>query len=85
MARTTSDLLTPAEAAIIAEVPIKAVYKTVAERLPKASVIQRFGQTLRRSICPGRIGKSGALLSRGVCMLTVRLVVQVTPFIYLIN
>jgi len=45
MPRATSDLFTPAEAAAVAEVPIKAVYKTVAERLPKAALIQRFGQT----------------------------------------
>jgi uncharacterized protein (DUF433 family) len=45
MAHPTSDLFTPAEAAAVAEVPMKAVYKTVAERLPKASVIQRSGQT----------------------------------------
>jgi uncharacterized protein (DUF433 family) len=45
MARTTPDLFTPAEAAVVAEVPMKAVYKTVAERLPKASLIQRSGQT----------------------------------------
>lgn len=45
MAHATSDLFTPAEAAAVAEVPMKAVYKTVAERLPKASLIQRSGQT----------------------------------------
>lgn len=45
MARAASDLFTPAEAAAVAEVPMKAVYKTVAERLPKASLIQRSGQT----------------------------------------
>ena len=45
MAHVTSDLFTPAEAAAVAEVPMKAVYKTVAERLPKASLIQRSGQT----------------------------------------
>jgi uncharacterized protein (DUF433 family) len=45
MAHATSDLFTPAEAGAVAEVPMKAVYKTVAERLPKASLIQRSGQT----------------------------------------
>ena len=40
-----SELLTPAEAAAVAEVPMKAVYKTVAERLPKASLVHRSGQT----------------------------------------
>ena len=32
-------------AAAVAEVPMKAVYKTLAERLPKASLIQRSGKT----------------------------------------
>jgi uncharacterized protein (DUF433 family) len=45
MAHASSDLFTPAEAAAVAEVPMKAVYKTVAERLPKSSLIQRSGQT----------------------------------------
>jgi uncharacterized protein (DUF433 family) len=45
MARATPDLLTPSEAAAVAEVPVKAVYKTLAERLPKSSLIQRSGQT----------------------------------------
>ncbi len=45
MAYELSDLLTPAEASAVAEVPMKAVYKTVAERLPKASLIHRSGQT----------------------------------------
>lgn len=45
VAHATSNLFTPAEAAAVAEVPMKAVYKTVAERLPKASVIQRSGRT----------------------------------------
>lgn len=45
MAHATSELFTPAEAAAVAEVPMKALYKTVAERLPKASLIQRSGQT----------------------------------------
>ena len=40
-----ASLLTPAEAAAVADVPVKAVYKTVAERLPKASLIRRAGQT----------------------------------------
>jgi uncharacterized protein (DUF433 family) len=39
------DLLTPAQAAAVADVPVKAVYKTVAERLPKATLIRRAGQT----------------------------------------
>src|ERR1700761_1976279 len=45
MARVTSDLFTPAEAAAVAEVPMKAVYKAVAERLPKSSLLRRSGQT----------------------------------------
>jgi uncharacterized protein (DUF433 family) len=45
MARATSDLFTPAEAAAVAEVPMKAVYKTVSERLPKTSLVHRSGQT----------------------------------------
>ena len=45
MAHATSNLFTPAEAAAVAEVPMKAVYKTVAERLPKSSLVQRCGQT----------------------------------------
>lgn len=45
MAHVTSDLFTPAEAAAVAEVPVKAVYKTLTERLPKTSLIQRSGQT----------------------------------------
>ena len=45
MARATSDLFTQAEAAAVAEVPMKAVYKTVAERLPRAALVQRSGQT----------------------------------------
>lgn len=40
-----SELLTPAQAAAVAEVPLKAVYKTVAERLPKGALIRRAGQT----------------------------------------
>jgi uncharacterized protein (DUF433 family) len=39
------NLLTQSEAAAVAEVPVKAVYKTVAERLPKASLVHRAGQT----------------------------------------
>ena len=39
------NLLSQSEAAAIAEVPVKAVYKTVAERLPKGSVVRRAGQT----------------------------------------
>lgn len=45
MAYTISDLFTPAEAAAVTDVPMKALYKTVAERLPKSSLIQRSGQT----------------------------------------
>jgi uncharacterized protein (DUF433 family) len=45
LARSGSDLFTPSEAAALAEVPVKAVYKAVAERLPKSSVVQRSGQT----------------------------------------
>jgi uncharacterized protein (DUF433 family) len=41
----SADLLTPGEAAAVAGVPIKAVYKTVGERLPKASLVRRSGQT----------------------------------------
>ena len=39
------NLLTPAEAAAVADVPVRAVYKTVAERLPKALLIRIAGQT----------------------------------------
>ena len=42
----SANLLTPGEAAAVAGVPIKAVYKTVGERLPKASLVRRSGQTL---------------------------------------
>jgi hypothetical protein len=45
VAHATSDPFTRAEAAAVAEVPMKAVYKTIAERLPKSSLIQRSGQT----------------------------------------
>lgn len=38
-------LLTLGEAAAVTGVPVKAVYKTAAERLPKASVVRRSGQT----------------------------------------
>jgi uncharacterized protein (DUF433 family) len=41
----SNGFLTPAQAAAVAEVPVKTVYKTVAERLPKASLIRRAGQT----------------------------------------
>lgn len=54
MAQEILNLLTPAEAAAVADVPMKAVYKTVAERLPKASLIRRSGQTyltLQAAIC----------------------------------
>jgi uncharacterized protein (DUF433 family) len=40
----TAILLTPAEAAAVADVPVKAVYRAVAERLPKASLVRRAGQ-----------------------------------------
>jgi uncharacterized protein (DUF433 family) len=39
------NLLTPTEAAAVVDVPVKAVYKTVAERLPKSSLVRRAGQT----------------------------------------
>jgi len=45
MLHESANLLTPGEAAAVAGVPVKAVYKTVAERLPKASVVRRSGQT----------------------------------------
>lgn len=45
MAHATSGLFTPAEAAAVTDVPMKAVYKTLAERLPKSSLIHRSGQT----------------------------------------
>jgi uncharacterized protein (DUF433 family) len=48
------ELLTASEAAAIAEVPVKAVYKTVSERLPRGSVVRRTGQTfitLRGVLC----------------------------------
>jgi len=45
MTHESANLLTPGEAAAVAGVPVKAVYKTVAERLPKASVVRRSGQT----------------------------------------
>lgn len=39
-------LLTPGEAAAVAEVPVKAVYKVMAERLPKSSLVRRSGRIL---------------------------------------
>lgn len=39
-------LWTPSEAAAVAGVPIKAVYKAVAERLPRTSLVRRSGKTL---------------------------------------
>ena len=45
MSQEITDLLTPAEAAAVADVPVKAVYKTVAQRLPKASLVRRAGKT----------------------------------------
>jgi uncharacterized protein (DUF433 family) len=44
MALETPDLLTPAEAAAVADVPIRTVYKIVAERLPKKLSVRRRGQ-----------------------------------------
>ena len=46
MTERPANLLTQAEASAVAAVPIKAVYKTVAERLPKSSLVRRSGQTL---------------------------------------
>jgi uncharacterized protein (DUF433 family) len=54
MARPASELFTPMEAAAIAEVPKKFIYRTIAERLPKTSLIQRSGKsylTLEALIC----------------------------------
>jgi uncharacterized protein (DUF433 family) len=54
MTRMLGNLLTQAEAAAVAEVPVKAVYKTVAKRLPKSSLVRRAGQTfltLQAVIC----------------------------------
>jgi uncharacterized protein (DUF433 family) len=38
------NLFTASEAAALADVPVKVVYKAVAERLPKASLVRRAGQ-----------------------------------------
>lgn len=46
MPHELANLLTLGEAAAVAGVPVRAVYKTAAERLPKASVVRRSGQTL---------------------------------------
>lgn len=46
MQQESTILLTPGEAAAVAEVPVKAVYKAMAERLPKSSLIRRSGQIL---------------------------------------
>jgi uncharacterized protein (DUF433 family) len=49
-----TNLLTQSEASTVAAVPIKAVYKTVAERLPKSSLVRRSGQillTLQGVVC----------------------------------
>jgi uncharacterized protein (DUF433 family) len=43
MTNSTPELFTPAEAAAV--MPMKALYKTVSERLPKTSLIRRSGQT----------------------------------------
>jgi len=45
MLHAFDNLLSQSEAAAVAEVPVKAVYKTVAERLPKGSLVRRAGQT----------------------------------------
>jgi uncharacterized protein (DUF433 family) len=45
MPQQNDTLLTQSEAAAVAEVPVKAVYKTVAERLPKALLARRAGKT----------------------------------------
>lgn len=45
MPHELTNLLTLGEAAAVTGVPVKAVYKTAAERLPKASVVRRSGQT----------------------------------------
>ncbi len=45
MLHQLDNLLSQSEAAAVAEVPVKAVYKTVAERLPRASLVRRGGQT----------------------------------------
>jgi len=54
MTDPSENLLTQSEASVVASVPIKAVYKAVAERLPKSSLVRRSGQTmlkLRALIC----------------------------------
>jgi uncharacterized protein (DUF433 family) len=38
------NLLTPTEAAAVANMPVRAVYKAVGARLPKSSVVRRAGQ-----------------------------------------
>jgi uncharacterized protein (DUF433 family) len=43
---TEADLLTPAEAATVADVPLRAVYKAMAERMPKGSTVRRSGRRL---------------------------------------
>lgn len=45
VAQRNSQLFTPGEAAAVAGVPVKAVYKTTAKRLPRAAVVRRSGQT----------------------------------------
>lgn len=44
MSRPAEELLTPGEAAAIAGVAIRSVYKAAAERLPKRTVVRRAGQ-----------------------------------------
>jgi len=44
-AQQSAQLFTPGEAAAVAGVPVKAVYKTAAKRLPRATVVRRSGQT----------------------------------------
>jgi uncharacterized protein (DUF433 family) len=45
MPQSLDNLLTQSAAAAVAGVPVKAVYKTVAERLPKSSLVRRRGLT----------------------------------------
>ena len=45
----SDELLTPAEAAIVAGVPIKEVYKVARERLPEGLVVRRNNQVFFRS------------------------------------
>jgi len=45
----SAQLFTLGEAAAVANVPVKAVYKTAAKRLPRAAIIRRSGQTFLTS------------------------------------